>query len=409
MRKRSDKIKSILDNDLYKFTMGAAVLLLYPLISVIYRFTDRGANGKWTQAAVDKLQAKINAMSKLRLKSKERSFCEKAFPWINRSYWDFLTLYRFDPSEVKVWLDEEQNLQVKIEGLWCRTILWEVPLLALISSTYYEEIDTNWNEDGQEEKMQAKAERLFAAGVLWGDFGTRRRRHFEAQERVVRIATKYSNFTGTSNVYLAMLYGIKALGTVAHEWVMAHSAMFGIDHANKYALEAWNHVFQGNLGTALPDTFGTEVFLRDFNLMQAKLYDSVRHDSGNPYDWSERMIAHYEKLKVDWKTKPFGYTDGNSDLSAIEIHQWVATKGGKCWFGIGTFMTNDYGPASPALRIVIKLSVVIDTEGRQIHVVKLSDTPEKATGHPDAIRAAFWTLYGRPLDSELNPGCRKPA
>jgi nicotinate phosphoribosyltransferase len=374
-------------------------------VRVKYKFTDRRAKGKWTKEAVKKLQEKVKSLSKLRLTAEEREYCEKNFPWINRAFWDFLANYRYDASEVKLWLDDKNNLQVEVEGLWCRTIFWEVPLLALVAETYYQEIDTNWNEDGQVEKMEGKAKRLFDAGAAWGDFGTRRRRHFMAQERVVEISKKYSNFTGTSNVYLAMKHGVKALGTMAHEWIMAHSALFSLAHANKYALETWNDVYQGNLGTALPDTFGTDAFLRDFNGVLARLFDSVRHDSGDPYEWAEKMIAHYGKVGVDWKSKPLGFTDGNTDESAIALHEWVKAKGGRCWFGIGTSMSNDYGPESPAVSIVIKLVHVIDpVSGRIIKVVKLSDTPEKASGDPDAIRVAFYTHFDRPLD--FNPAAK---
>ena len=391
-------IRSILDNDLYKLSMGHAVMRKHPNVRVKYKFTDRRAKGKWTLEALEVLKGLIADMAKLRLTAKERNYCETKMPWINRSFWDYLANYRYDPSEVRLWLDEGHDLHIEIEGFWCRTIFWEVPLLALVCEVFYTEIDKNWSEDGQDEKMEAKAKRLADEGVMWGDFGTRRRRHFAAQERVVRIGMKYPNFTGTSNVYLAMMYDVKPLGTMAHEWIMAHAALFSLRHANRYALEAWNDVYRGDLGTALPDTFGTDAFLRDFDGVLARLFDSVRHDSGDPYEWAEKFIAHYASLGIDWKSKPFGFTDGNTDETAIEINRWVKDKGGRCWFGIGTSMSNDYGLESPALAIVIKLSEVEDYDGSIIPVVKLSDTPEKATGDADAIRVVRWTHYGTPLD-----------
>jgi nicotinate phosphoribosyltransferase len=307
-----DTPESMLDDDLYKFSMLFAVLTFHPNVRVKYRFTDRKCQGKWTKPALKAVQQKIAALAKLALTAQERLYCETTLPWIGRGFWDYLGNYRYDPSEVRVWLDKKNNLQVEIDGLWCRTILWEVKLLAIISKVYYEMIDTNWTEDGQEEKMEAKARLLAEAGVAWGDFGTRRRRHFAAQERVVRIGKKTANFTGTSNVYLAMKHGVKPLGTMAHEWIMAHAALFSLKHANFYALQAWNDVYKGNLGTALPDTYGTDAFLADFNGVLARLYDSVRHDSGDPYKWAEKMIAHYTKLGIDWKSKPLGFTDGNT-------------------------------------------------------------------------------------------------
>ncbi|MDR3613752.1 MAG: nicotinate phosphoribosyltransferase [Candidatus Obscuribacterales bacterium] len=393
-------MRSILDNDLYKFSMQNAVLRLYPDIVVKYRFTDRAPKGNWTKEALRALKRKIKAAEKAKLSLVERIWCEKNMPWINRGYWEYLANYRFNSKEVKVGL-HKGKLQVEIAGLWCRTILWEVPLLAMISETYYEEIDTNWTDDGQDELMLEKSRRLTEANVIWGDFGTRRRRHFEAQERVVRICQHNPNFTGTSNVYLAMKYGVKALGTMAHEWIMAHSALFSLRHANRFALRAWMDVYQGALGVALPDTFGTDAFLRDFDKLLASQFDSVRHDSADPYIWAEKMIAHYGKLGINWVTKPLGFTDGNDVDSAIAIKLWVAEKGGKCWFGIGTSMSNDYGAQSPALKIVIKLAEVIDHSGIVVPVVKLSDSPEKASGDPDAVEVALWTHHGRPIDGTL--------
>ena len=171
---------------------------------------------------------------------------------------------------------------------------------------------------------------------------------------------------------------------------MAHSALYSLRHANRFALQNWNQVYEGNLGTALPDTFGTDAFLRDFDGVLARLFDSVRHDSGDPYVWSQKMIDHYTSLKIDWRSKPLGFTDGNTADSAIEIHNWVSERGGRCWFGIGTSLSNDY-EGSPALSIVIKLYEVEDAFGIAIPVVKLSDNPEKATGDKDAVRVALWT------------------
>lgn len=391
-------IRSILDNDLYKFTMQNGVRLKYQKVRVKYKFTDRRAKGNWTPAALASLKRKVKAMAKLKLTAEERAKGEIKLPWLPRDYWDYLAAYRFDPKEVKLWL-ENGNLKGEISGFWDRTILWEVPLLALICQTYYEEIDTNWTDEGQDELMLEKSAKLMAAGVPWGDFGTRRRRNFESQERVVRICKGNPNFRGTSNVYLALKYDVLALGTMAHEWIMGHSALFSLRHANRYALHAWNDIYKGDLGTALPDTYGTDAFLRDFDGVLARLFDSVRHDSGDPYAWAEKMIAHYTKLGLNWKEYPLGFTDGNTADSAIAIYNWVKAKGGLCWFGIGTSMSNDFGPESPALSIVIKLAEVIDESGTVIQVVKLSDVPEKASGDRDAIREAKYVHLGIPLDA----------
>ncbi len=392
-------IKSLFDNDLYKLTMQNAVRLLYPEVRVKYRFIDRRPRLDWTPKAFQSLNRKIKAMSELRLTREERLWGESRLPWVNPSYWDMLAAYRYNPEEVDTRL-EKGHLQLGIAGFWGHSIPWEVPALALASETYYEEIDTNWSHDGQEALMLEKSAQLQDAEVPWGDFGTRRRRDFESQERVVRICHRNPNFTGTSNVHLAMKYDIKPLGTMAHEWPMAHSVLFSLRHANRFSMNAWNDVYRGNLGTALPDTFGTDAFLRDFDGVLARLFDSVRHDSADPYAFTEKFIAHYTQLGINWRSKQFGYTDGNDVKSAIALKSWLKEKGGQCWFGIGTSMTNDFGPSSPALSIVIKLSEVIDRSGVAVSVVKLSDTPEKATGDEDALRVARWTHFGTPLDAK---------
>ena len=393
---------SILDNDLYKFSMGYAVYHLYPTIHVVYRFADRGANGKWTMEAVRMLRKLVRDMRKLRLTKEERAWCEKNLPWLPVDFWTYIEKFRFDPGQVKIWLDKDHNLQMEIRGLWKETIYWEVPLLYLTSEVYFTMIDTNWTEEGQVELMEEKARRMAEAGLLWADFATRRRRHLEAQERVVVAGKKHKNFTGTSNVYLAMKHGVKALGTMAHEWIMAHSALISLEHANHFAMHAWKDIYNGNLGTALGDTFGTDSFLRDWDGVLARLFDSVRQDSGDPYEWAENMIAHYTKLNIPWTTKALGFTDGNTVDSAIAIHKWVTAKGGKCWFGIGTHLSNDYGKQSPACNIVIKLSEVIDKFGRSIPVVKISDTPGKASGDPEAVRVALKVHFGISLDDPIH-------
>ena len=174
------KLRSILDNDLYKFSMGNAVNLKYPDVKVKYRFTDRAAKGKWNQNAVRVLKKLIQEMRQMALTPEERAECLKRFPWIHHLYWDLhLAAYRYDPSDVTVWLDKDKNLQIEIKGLWSRTIYWEVPVLALVSEVYFTMIDTDWTEEGQVEiDGEQGQKRLFEAGVLYADFGTRRRRNF---------------------------------------------------------------------------------------------------------------------------------------------------------------------------------------------------------------------------------------
>lgn len=390
-------IKSILDSDLYKFTMQQAVLQLYPDAVVTFEFTSR-KNTKFTQEFCVALQNEINNMGNLRLTHEEFEYLN-TLKFISPSYAAYLRDYKFDPSEVKiVYNSENQTFKLTITGLWHRTILWEVPLLALISETYFKVCDTNWNNEGQEEKILLKGKLLSETNCIYADFGTRRRRNFESQERVVKTLKDNIGFVGTSNVYLAMENNIKPIGTMAHEFIMGVSALESLRYANRFALYNWNKVYNGNLGIALTDTFGTEAFFEDFDGVLARLFDGVRHDSGDPFEFANKVVNHYEKINVNHKTKTIVFSDGLNPEVAISIKKHCDEIGILCSFGIGTNFTNDYDN-SPALNIVIKLrSVKKNINSQEIQVVKISDVPTKATGDVDALRVAQWTFFGNLLD-----------
>lgn len=381
-------IRSILDTDLYKLTMQQGVLELHQDAQAKYLFTNRRKEGVWTPKAYDVFRSGIDAMQHLAMSKSERTWLAQRCPYLKPQYIEYLSNYRYDPDEVSVELiDGEINME--INGPWHRTILWEVPLMALLSDTYFKVIDTDWNSDGQTDKIVTKSKIL--DGCTFADFGTRRRRQYESQERVVRVFKKHSKgFVGTSNVHLAQLHDVLPIGTMAHEWIMGHSVLSSLRHANRYALEAWQKVYGGLLGVALTDTFGTEAFFNDFDPSLARLYDGVRHDSGDPFIFAEKVERFYTRLKIDAKTKTIVFSDGLNPGKAAALKKHCDELGIKCSFGIGTNFTNDFG--SKALNIVIKLR---ELDG--IPVVKLSDDAGKATGDPDAVRVAKWTFLGEPL------------
>jgi nicotinate phosphoribosyltransferase len=216
--------------------------------------------------------------------------------------------YRFDPGEVVVQQDGG-NLTVFIKGRWFRTIFWEVRLMAIISELYFRmtgktpDVETN-------NRIITKAKKMSEAGCLWADFGTRRRFDFKVQDAVCHLMKGTKGFLGTSNVYLAMKHDIKPIGTSAHEMVMGLSAKYGVTMANKMWLVHWANYFQGLNGIALTDTFTTDVFLRDFDSLYARLFDGVRQDSGDPSEWGRKMLDHYKKLGIDTHTKKFVFSDG---------------------------------------------------------------------------------------------------
>lgn len=386
-------IFSMLDNDLYKFTMQQAVLELFPSVKVSYRFKNRGIH-KFPDSFVRLLNDEIAAMATLRLTQDELAYLQ-TIPFFKPAYLAYLSTYRFNPGEVRVRM-EEGELCIDIKGSWYSTILWEVPLMAVISELYFREVEKEWSGHAYIGAFD-KAERLDAAEIKFADFGTRRRRSCSIQGDVIRGllqgSARNNGFVGTSNVHFAMAYHLKPIGTMAHEWIMGTSVLEGLRHANYYALQNWVRVYSADLGIALTDTFGLKSFLYNFNLRLAKLYDGVRHDSGDPYHFGEEIIAHYKKLGIDPQTKTIVFSDGLDVDKAVSIYRTFKGKI-KMSFGIGTHFTNDF-PGSPALNMVIKMW---SCDGAP--VVKLSDTDGKVMGDEDAVRVAKWTFFGTPLDEK---------
>lgn len=394
-------IKSILDNDAYKHTMQQAVLELYPKAQAEYEFTSRKSVSV-NQTFLKRLMEEINLMRGLRLQVNEKEWIEEQ-PHFKPSYVEYLNNYRFDPNELEIFAPKDevfdlQQLKIRPRGYWHKTILWEVPILALISECFYETVDTKWNYDGQKELILNKAKILDDAGCVFTDFGTRRRRSYRSQECVVNSIVNFKNCLGTSNMYLAMLNNTRAIGTVAHEFTMGISGLESLRHANRYALYAWNKVYQGELGIALPDTFGTKAFFEDFDGQLARIYDGVRHDSDDPFKFAKNVVSHYYNLKIDSNKKLIVFSDDLNALKCVDLKKHCGEIGINCSFGIGTNFTNSY-ENSPALNIVMKLRKIASEKGKEfIQVVKLSDVPSKATGDRDALRVANWTFNNQPLD-----------
>jgi len=387
--------QSILDTDLYKFSMQQAVLIKYPNVEMESRWANRNGT-QFSNKAVDAIRNNIERMSELRVTDEEIAQLSKACPFFTPSYLAYLKNYRFNPNEVEITQDNDANFAASYRGKWHSQILWEIPGLFIPSDAYYKCDDTDWSDEGQEALLREKAKFLWKC--TFADFGTRRRRNFQAQDRAVRILKDNPGFVGTSNVYLALKYGVKPLGTTAHEFTISCQVLSGIRHCNRAALEAWNDVYKGNLGIALPDTIGSDAFFADFNGVLSRLFDGTRHDSGDPYEYGEKAIAHYEKLGINPLSKVIIFSDGlranvdaAPDKNPEKIRQYFEGRI-KVSFGIGTDFTNDF-LESPALNIVIKPYTV-----NGIPVVKLSDSPGKAMGDKDALRVTRWLVNGTPLD-----------
>lgn len=379
-------LNSILDNDFYKITMQNAVVKLFPSQIVKYEFINRGKH-LFPEGFDIALKHAVDKMAELKLSKEEKKFLAKTCPYLDLPYLDFLEGYHYDPSEVKI-TQVGSDLSVTVEGLWYRTILWEVPLLALISELHY---DMNHMERDSNEivmnKTLEKAASLNKLGVTFAEFGTRRRHSFKVQNLVMDalIRDKNSTFIGTSNVHFAMKYNVKPIGTHAHEWFMFHAAEYGFKMANKIALDHWVDVYRGDLGVALSDTFTTDVFFQQFDKKFTKLFDGVRHDSGDALEFADKTIAHYVQNGINPLYKYIIFSDGLNLEKVEEITNYCKGKIGVS-FGIGTNLTNDVG--LKPMNIVMKLIGVQALNKEWIPTVKLSDERGKYTGDPKMIELA---------------------
>lgn len=391
-------ISSLLDTDLYKISMMAAVMHRYPKTNVRYQFFNRGRTPFPANFAFQ-LRQEINALATISLQPDEAQFLRKACPYLSPAYIDLLSGYRFNPSEVSVYQSDE-NLEVKIEGPWYRTILWEVPLMAIISELYFVNAghgavmppnefidDTEYNVT---DKAANKADALYYESCSFADFGTRRRYSKRVHDFVIQGLIKggQESFVGTSNVHFAMKYGIKPIGTMAHEWAMYHAAKYGYRSANKMMMGRWSDIYNGNLGIVLTDTFTTDNFFSSFDTFYAKLFDGIRHDSADPYAFGDMAIEHYKKLNIDPMTKTIVFSDGLTYVEAINLQKHFDGRI-KVSFGIGTHFTNDVG-AKP-LNIVIKMTGV-NIDGSWVPAIKLSDEKGKHTGDAKEIASCKQVL-----------------
>ncbi len=376
-------ITSLLDNDLYKFTMQNAVIKKFPRSKVRFQFINRGKT-KFPDGFAEELRRNVQKMENLRITPEEKTFLSDVCYFLDPTYIDFINGYIYDPSEVGI-IQADGDLQVSVEGYWFRTILWEVPLMSMISELYFKMTGEEIHSDEKiAETVRAKANRYKLNALSFAEFGTRRRYSHKIQDIVVRELSNYGkpSFIGTSNVYFAMKYNTTPIGTHAHEWFMFHAAKYGFKMANILALEHWVDVYRGNLGIALSDTFTTDVFFRSFDRMFAKLFDGVRHDSGDPFIFTEKTIKHYKNFGIDPKTKSIVFSDGLDPDKVEKITHFCRNRIGYS-FGIGTNFTNDVG-VKP-LNIVIKITQAKPDGRNWVPTIKLSDEPGKHTGDPKVI------------------------
>jgi nicotinate phosphoribosyltransferase len=361
-------ITSLLDTDLYKFTMMQVVLHQFPGAQVEYKFKCRNAGMNLAPYA-DEIRNEIRALCTLHFSEAELAYL-RGMRFIKSDFVDFLGLFKLNEKYITVTPKPDGELEITVQGPWLHTILFEIPVLAIVNEVYFRNIQKSPRLGDGRQRLDAKIALLQADGLhelKIADYGTRRRFSKSWHEEVLRTLTTQlgidaashppGQFAGTSNVLLAMKLGITPLGTMAHEYLQAAQALGPrLRDSQTFAFESWAHEYRGDLGIALSDVYGMSAFLRDFDMYFCKLFDGARHDSGDPFAWGERLIAHYKANRVDPKTKILIFSDGLTVPRTIELYQRFA---GRCQlaFGIGTNLTNDLGdaPDHVPLQIVMKL------------------------------------------------------
>ncbi|WP_037586730.1 nicotinate phosphoribosyltransferase [Stenoxybacter acetivorans] len=379
---RTPIIHSLLDTDLYKFTMLQVVLHQFPQAYGVYEFRCRNNDETVYPLAEiqEELEWELDQLCQIQFTEDELAYL-RGLRFIKSDFVDYLELFQLKRRFIRVSTDEQRRLNIRVEGPILQAMFFEIFTLAIVNELYFRRLETPEVLAEGERRLQAKAEllRRYAAEnhsdespFLISDFGTRRRYRLSWQEHVIRTLYDAAPdiFRGTSNVYLAKKLNITPIGTMAHEFMQAFQALdVRLRDFQKAALEAWVHEYRGDLGIALTDVVGMDAFLRDFDLYFAKLFDGLRHDSGDPYVWGDKAYAHYRKLKIDSRTKMLTFSDGLNIERAWDLYQYFKNRF-KTSFGIGTNLTNDMGIVP--LNIVLKL---VACNGQS--VAKISDTPGK--------------------------------
>jgi nicotinate phosphoribosyltransferase len=369
-------ISSLLDTDLYKFTMMQVVLHHFPGANVEYRFKCRNAGIDLTPY-VDEIRREVESLCTLRFSEAELEYL-RAMRFIKSDFVDFLGLFQLNTKYITVRPSPLANgeVEIVIRGPWLHTILFEIPVLAIVNEIYFRATQKDPDFIEGRRRLRAKIALIAAdpalAGVRIADYGTRRRFSCQWHEEVI-VALREGlgeNLAGTSNVMYAAKHGLTPLGTMAHEYLQACQALGPrLRDSQTFGFEMWAREYRGDLGIALSDVYGINAFLRDFDMYFCKLFDGARHDSGDPIEWGERLIAHYEKNRVDPKTKTLVFSDSLTIPKVIELYQRFRERA-RIAFGVGTNLTNDLGYTP--LQIVIKM---VRCNGQP--VAKLSDSPEK--------------------------------
>lgn len=373
-------ITSLLETDLYKFSMGMTIYHQFPSYRTTWTFKCRNKDVHFTKEMVEEIRDQIRAYCDLKFTEDELEYLG-GIQWLKPDYVEFLRLWHPVFEDFEITDDAPCGLAIEAKSTWLNSSMYEIPTLAIVNEVFFR-MNYDYEDllDSYKERLEAKCRRIRENEICLGnfsEFGLRRRLSAQAQELAIEqikeaAKNSKSTFVGTSNVYLAKKYNIAPVGTMAHEYIMCagqgnnkHNAAY----SNWYALDAWIREYSVLNGIALTDTIGTDIFLKDFQLTFATMFSGVRHDSGDPYEWGEKMIRHYQSLGIDHKTKTLLFSDSLDFDKAAALYEYFHDNA-KVAFGIGTYISND--TKVPALNIVMKT-----TECNGHPVAKISDTPGK--------------------------------
>ena len=382
-------INSLLETDMYKFSMGQTIFHQFTSYKTTWTFKCRNKDVHFTDEMVEEIKEQVQAFCQLCFTEEELEYLDN-ITWIKGTYVDFLRLWQPRYEEFTITTDAPCGLAIDAAGTWLNTSMYEIPVLAIVNEVYFRmaydyDVLLKQFKRRLDEKVRLLEEDTYRLGDF-SEFGLRRRLSAEAQEMAVKAIAEVelpadSHFIGTSNVYLAKKFNLKPVGTMAHEWIMCTGQgnhKHNPAYSNWYALDAWVKEYGILNGIALTDTITTDCFLRDFRLTYATRFSGVRHDSGDPYEWGDKMIAHYNSLGINPKTKTLLFSDSLDFERATALYDYFKDKA-KVAFGIGTFISNDTD--EDALNIVMKT-----TKCNGMDVAKISDVAGKGMcKNPDYV------------------------
>ena len=391
-------IQSLLDTDLYKFTMLQVVLHKFPQTHSVYHFRCRNLDDTVYPLSdiLDALNVQLDYLCQLKFQEDELQYLRQ-LRFIKSDFVDYLELFQLKRRFIKAGIDAEGRLDIWVEGPMVQAMMFEIFVLAIVNELYFQRIRSDDVLQEGERRLQAKvallkqysaAQSADEPAFLVSDFGTRRRYSLAWQKHVIQTFHHAAPdiFRGTSNVLIAKELNIHPIGTMAHEFLQAFQALdVRLRDFQKAALETWVQEYRGDLGIALTDVVGMDAFLRDFDLYFAKLFDGLRHDSGDPFEWGDKAYQHYKKLKVDSRSKMLTFSDGLDLERAWKLYQYFKDRF-QVSFGIGTNLTNDMGQTP--LNIVLKL---VECNGQS--VAKISDSPGKTMTDNDTFLAYLRQVF----------------